>query len=448
MLLNFKVKNYLSFKDEVWFSMEANRKIKNRNTINNKNIIKLKDWETIWLNKTAIFYWANASWKTNIFKWLDFLKFITLNSFWFWIEWGIKNEILKLEKSQWIRISFDKFLLNEDNKNQDIDFEIEFIIERERYKYFLRLNEKEILKEKLSYFHRNKEIAIMNRQITKLEIEETYFWFEKQDFKKLNLFPRNNQTFISSLADRDSKWKFLATKIVKFFIWLNFIDSRFDLTWFTLSMLENQINKEKILNFIANADINIEDIKQEEKDFDISKNNNLPFLEINWKRIIPNKIIETAFIHPIYNNDKKVWSIGFNLDKQESEWTKRLFWLLGPILSTIQNNWILLIDEIDTHMHFLLIENLINVIHWIREDWKNNIWESQLIFNTHNLDLMDLELFKKDQIYFTSKDNYWATEIYSLDSFKEIQIRNNSDIKKAYKFWLFWALPILSDFTL
>lgn len=79
MLLSFKVKNYLSFKDEAWFSMEANKKI--RTLSNNKNIIKLKDWEVIWLNKTAIFYGANASWKTNIFKWLDFLKYITLNSF-------------------------------------------------------------------------------------------------------------------------------------------------------------------------------------------------------------------------------------------------------------------------------------------------------------------------------------------------------------------------------
>ena len=61
---------------------------------------------------------------------------------------------------------------------------------------------------------------------------------------------------------------------------------------------------------------------------------------------------------------------------------------------------------------------------------------------------MDLELFRKDQIYFTSKDSYWATEIFSLDDFKDIQIRNNSDIKKAYKNWTFWGVPILSDFYL
>ena len=216
-------------------------------------------------------------------------------------------------------------------------------------------------------------------------------------------------------------------------------------------MLEKQETKNKILNFITNADINIEDIKQEEMDYVASKNIDLPFLEINWQRVIPNKIIETNFIHPLYKNNQKIWNIWFNLGIQESLWTKRLFWLLWPILDTIQNNWILLVDEIDTHLHFLLIENLIKVIHGLKEDWKNNIWGAQFIFNTHNLDLMDLELFKKDQIFFTSKDNYWATEIYSLDDFKDIQIRNNSDIKKAYNYeflvpFLFYLILVYRNY--
>ena len=443
MILSFKVKNYLSFKDNAWFSMEANKKI--RNLPENKNIVKLKDWENLWLLKTAIFYGANASWKTNILKWLDFLKYITLNSFWFAIEWWIKNELLKREKTQWIRFFLDKFLLDEDSQKENIDFEIEFLIDKEKYKYFLRLNEEKILKEKLSFFQKDKEIVIINRQITKWVLEETYFWFKDEDFEKLNLFPRNNQTFVSLLADRDSKWKFLATKIIKFFRWINFIDSRVDLSSFSIPMLEKEETKESILNFIKSADINIEDIKQEERDYN---DDDWVIILKNWQRFIPKKVLELNFIHPVYKNEKKVWNIWFNLEKQESLWTKKLFWLIWIILQTIQNNWILLIDEVDTHMHFLLIENLIKVIHWLNNNLKNNIWNSQFIFNTHNLDLMDLELFRKDQIYFTSKNHYWATEIYSLDDFKDMQIRNNSDIKKAYKLWSFWAIPILFDFNL
>lgn len=443
MLLSFKVKNYLSFKEEVWFTMEANKKI--RTLKDNKNIIKLKDWEIIWLNKTAIFYWANASWKTNIFKWLDFLKYITLNSFWFQPWLWIKDELLEREKRQWIRIFFDHFLLDEDSKHKDIEFEIEFLIDKVKYHYFLKINQEEILKEKLSYFTKNKEKIVINRQITKWEIEETYFWFEDEDFEKLKLFPRDNQTFISLLADRDSKWRYLATKIINFFRWINFIDSRADLLFVTIPMLNTEIFKNKILNFIKCADINIENIKQEERDY-----NKTDWREIviNWQRIIPNKVVELNFIHPVYKNETRVWNIWFNLERQESLWTKRLFWLIWIILQTIENNWVLLMDEVDTHMHSLMIENIIKVINWINEKWKNNIRNSQFIFNTHSLDLLDLELFKKDQIYFTSKDFYWATEIYSLDDFKEIQIRNNSDIKKAYKLWAFWAIPILSEFNL
>ncbi len=429
MLLSFKVKNYLSFKDEAWFSMEANKKI--RTLWENKNIIKLKDWENLWLNKTAIFYWANASWKTNIFKWLDFLKFITLNSFKFDIEWWINHQFL------------NTFLLNQDTQKENIEFEMEFLIDRRKYKYFIELNEKEILKEKLSYYMNKKEIILFEIIKTwdwkKLEQDISFCWVYQ------NLLPRNNQTYISFIANKDSKWELLATKIIKFFIWLNFIQAKSDPTFITLPMVKNEEIKKIILNFINNADINIDDIKQEEREYD---EKDWGIIEINWQRIIPNKVVETNFIHPVYKDGKKITNIWFNLLKQESEWTRRLFWLLWPILDTIQNNWILLIDEIDTHMHFLLVENLIRFFHWIKDEWKNNVWDSQFIFNTHNLDLMDLELFKKDQIFFTSKNYYWATEIYSLDDFKDIQIRNNSDIKKAYKLWVFWAIPILSDFNL
>lgn len=454
MLLSFKVKNYLSFKDEAWFSMEANKKI--RTLSENKNIIKLKDWENIWLNKTAIFYGANASWKTNIFRWLDFLRFITLNSSWFKWKW-IKEELSS-------NIFFKNFLLDEVWKNDYSEFEIEFLIDKIKYKYTLKLNENEITKEKLSLFEKNKEIVILNKQITKWEVEEEYFWFKKDDFEKINLFPRNNQTFLSVFASRETweykftndnriiKWKkyiWLASKINNFFNEIHFITSKWNYHNFTMKMLKNKDFKDVILSFMNNADINIKDMNLEEKEFDVQEKNDFGF-ENNLQQILPKKIINQKlnFIHPIYKEWKQIWDTSFDFLKQESEWTKRLFWLLWPILDTIQKNWILLIDEIDTHMHFLLIENLIKFIHWLNIEWKNNIWESQFIFNTHNLDLMDLELFKKDQIYFTSKNYYWATEIYSLDDFKDIQIRNNSDIKKAYKFWAFWAVPILSDFNL
>ena len=456
MLISFKVKNYLSFKDEAWFSMEANKKI--RTLKDNKNIIKLKDWENIWLNKTAIFYGANASWKTNILKWLDFFKFIVLNSSLFRKEW-IKEELP-------LGVFFEKFILNEDWKENFSDFEIVFLIDLVKYKYQLRIDENKITKEKLVFFEKNKEISIINRQITKWEVEEKYFWFYEDEFEKLNLFPKNNQTFLSLFANRETwEYKFtkdnkiikrkkniwLATKITSFFWKINLINQKSDFTWITLKMLKSDKLKDIIISFMKNADININNIKQEEKEVKIQNNSQFWFIEINWQKVNPTNIVEvkTDFIHPVYNNEwTQIWEYPFDFILQESEGTKKLFSFLWPILDTIKNNWILLIDEIDTHMHFLLIENLINFFHSKNNKWKNNIWNAQFIFNTHNLDLMDLELFKKDQIFFTSKDYYWATEIYSLDDFKDMQIRNNSDIKKAYKLWSFGAIPILSDFNL
>jgi len=328
MLLNFRVKNYLSFKDEAWFSMEANKKI--RNLSENKYIVKWKDWETHWINKTVVFYWANASWKTNIFKWIAFLKDITLNSFRYPIEWWIHNEYLT------------PFLLDENSKEEPIEFTIEFLIEKVRYRYFLKLNQKEIIHEKLTSVCKNKETLLIDRK-DEVFIEENYFWYtsEQKRSETIDLSPRNNQTFISVLANRDGKWKYLATKIVKYFMGINFIDSKINFIGMTLWMLKDDRIKDKIISFIKNADMNINDIKQEEKELEVWGKNNFGFIEINWQKIQPQKIINQRmdFMHPIYKNWNQIWEIWFDFWLQESQWTQTLFSLLWPILDTIKNNW-------------------------------------------------------------------------------------------------------------
>lgn len=214
-----------------------------------------------------------------------------------------KRWIIRKRKKTKSFYCFDKFLLDKNSKKEDIDFEIEFLIDKVKYKYFLRLNENEILKEKLSYSSKGKEEVIINRQITKWQIEEKYFWFKDEDFEKVWLSPRHNQTFISLLADRDSRWKFLATKIIKFFRWINFIDSRFDLTWLTSFMIKDEAKKRTIFNFIRNADINIEDIKQEERE--LNEDNDFIIMK-NGQRLIPNKVLELNFVHPVYQNQKSL----------------------------------------------------------------------------------------------------------------------------------------------
>jgi len=425
MLLDFKIRNFLSIKDEVFISFEANKRIASLNE--NKIIKKLKNEENLWILKSLVFYWGNASWKTNIIKWLLALKELSLNSFSYKIWWNT-----------WIKT----FLLDSDSKSKNTYFEINFLIKNIKYNYSIELNEKQIINEILSYYPQKEKLNIFTRQGSKeMEIEEKYIGINDVDLLG-SMFPRENQSLLSILFDRISAKSILIKDISDFFLSINFCLNSIDLTWITLSKIKEEKYKKIILDFLQSADINIKDIVQEQKKLSKEEMEQIPpNLFINWIKPVSITEVKTYFSHPVYRNWELDWEEKFDFINQESEWTKRLFSLIWPIIDTIEKNWILFIDEIDTHLHFLLLENLIKFIH------KANIskW-AQFLFNTHNIDLLDLELFRKDQIWFTEKDKFWATSTYALDEFKDIQIRNNSDIKKAYKLWIFGWIPTLSDF--
>ncbi|PIZ01409.1 hypothetical protein COY60_03835 [Candidatus Gracilibacteria bacterium CG_4_10_14_0_8_um_filter_38_28] len=425
MLLDFKIRNFLSIKDEVFISFEANKRIASLNE--NKIIKKLKNEENLWILKSLVFYGGNASGKTNIIKGLLALKELSLNSFSYKIggNTGIKT-----------------FLLDSDSKSKNTYFEINFLIKNIKYNYSIELNEKQIINEILSYYPQKEKLNIFTRQGSKeMEIEEKYIGINDVDLLG-SMFPRENQSLLSILFDRISAKSILIKDISDFFLSINFCLNSIDLTGITLSKIKEEKYKKIILDFLQSADINIKDIVQEQKKLSKEEMEQIPpNLFINGIKPVSITEVKTYFSHPVYRNGELDGEEKFDFINQESEGTKRLFSLIGPIIDTIEKNGILFIDEIDTHLHFLLLENLIKFIH------KANISKgAQFLFNTHNIDLLDLELFRKDQIWFTEKDKFGATSTYALDEFKDIQIRNNSDIKKAYKLGIFGGIPTLSDF--
>ncbi|MBU1661812.1 MAG: ATP-binding protein, partial [Chloroflexi bacterium] len=122
---------------------------------------------------------------------------------------------------------------------------------------------------------------------------------------------------------------------------------------------------------------------------------------------------------------------------EESEGTQKFFYLLGPLLDALENGNILMIDELEARLHPKLTRELVRMFN----SPQTNPHNAQLIFATHDAGLLGEYLLRRDQIWFTEKNRYGATELYSLAEMKE---RNDASFEKNYLLGRYGAIPYIS----
>ena len=127
--------------------------------------------------------------------------------------------------------------------------------------------------------------------------------------------------------------------------------------------------------------------------------------------------------------------VAFDFNTEESDGTKRLFFMMLTILDIVKNNKILLVDEIEASLHTKLVEYIISLF--------NNSNCAQLIYTTHNTYLLNDNKIRKDQVYFTNKRADGSTDLYSLFDYKDF--RDGMDIEKAYLQGRFDAIPYIDE---
>ena len=127
--------------------------------------------------------------------------------------------------------------------------------------------------------------------------------------------------------------------------------------------------------------------------------------------------------------------VAFDFETEESEGTRKLFFIMLTILDVVKKNKILLIDEIEDSLHPKIIEYIIDIFNMGKS--------AQLIFSTHNTNLLDLSKFRKDQIWFVNKKEDGGSELYSLYDYNDF--RDTMDLEKAYLQGRFDSIPIIDD---
>jgi AAA15 family ATPase/GTPase len=422
MLIEFKTGNFLSFKDMAALSMVASADREHLET----HTIKVND--KLRLIKSIVVYGANASGKSNLFKAMRFMKNFVLTS---------SKESLSTEK-----IPVKKFLLSTETEKAPSTFEIIFIIDKIRYRYGFQVDSERIYNEWLFYVPTTREAVLFLREKDKIKLGPNF-----KEGKGLESKTRSNALFLS-VADQFNGE--IAGRILKWFQNFNIISGLEEMgpTGISISKLANKDEefKEFANKFLKAADLGIKGLRIVSAPIKPEDFEAMP--EKSIKKLFSEKVEIMEFgintVHQKFDKDNKPLSDEeFDLSDHESDGTQAIFAFSGPIYDALKNGKILVIDELTSKLHPLLIRFIIEIFHHYHASGKTGTGsQAQLLFASHDTTILTNQLFRRDQIWFTQKNEYGMTDLYSLE---EYRIRKDASFNKDYMLGKYGAIPFIGD---
>ena len=403
MLKEFKFGNFRSFKEIQTLSMEPMSI--SRPDLDCFNISELKKERIL---KTAVVYGHNSFGKSNIFKaiedMLDVIKNCTNPSY---------------------KVNIDCFKLDDFSRNNPSFFELTIVLGEITYRYGFEILGNKVHKEWL-YKKNIREVNVFNREGTSSESIKPSTSYSS--LKKYIKFTRDEELFLSSIVklNEQGELRTLYNYILSDIKIISGDSINKSTTSFILS--DRSWYRDKVIKAMQSADLGIEDIQITEEEEDIES---LPSYYRNYlkERLSgelgdKNALIRMyeTFKHKVYDkNNKQIGVESFSVDESESQGTIKLYSLIGPIIDALENGYVLFVDELDSKLHHLITKYIIDLFH----DLSININNAQLIFNTHDMYLLKENIFRKDQVYFTDKNKYGESTLYSLGDFKGLDNKAN-----------------------
>jgi AAA15 family ATPase/GTPase len=395
-LFEFSVENFKIFKERATFSLFA-RKSKSVNTfpINGDNLLK-----------TSLIFGPNASGKSSL---LDAFSIIRA---------GIINSANNPEGSI---LPYQPFIFR-DIENQPTFFEIIFAIDKKVFRYnFSFLNNKIITENLYEIISSEKEKIFFQREEQNISV--------KLDFEKskdvAEVHTRKEVLFLSAASQWNNSLAIDIVNAIKNINKINSTESEFNRAY-TMSFFDDNIKKSKIINFLQQADFNIQDGVKEKISIPKTISEQFP--------TTPKEVNTIYFSHKKFDSKgNESGIINLNIG-DESKGTQKFFDLLGPIVDTLENGKVLFIDELDNSLHPLITKFIVDLFE------NHNPNNAQMIATTHDTNLLSNSL-NKQQIWFTEKDKLGSAKIFSLAEF--IDIRNDIEFTKKYLEGRFGALPFI-----
>jgi hypothetical protein len=335
------------------------------------------------------------------------------------MKWFVLNSSKETQVSD--AIDIEAFRLSTETEKEPSFFEIFFVLEDKTFRYGFEVNAREVVSEWLSQADDSEEKMLFERDFD-IDISDDF-----PEGQGISDKTRSNALFLSVVAQFNGK---ISGKILLWFSKnLQLISGLQDTQYReeTLESFENDRHRHDIIEFIKKLDLGIADIQI--KKYYSQKTPMFGIYEVGVKTV-----------HRKYDADGKQTAIElFDIETHESEGTNKLFALAGLLLDTLRTGKILLIDELDARLHPLITRELICLFN----SNETNPHNAQLIFTTHDTNLLSSKTFRKDQIWFTEKDNKGATDLYSLVEYK---VGKNASFERDYIMGKYGAIPFIGNF--
>ena len=395
MILEFCATNYLSIKEELKLSF-VSTPLKESSTEPN-DLFELAD-TGISLVRSAVIYGANASGKSNVLKAFAFYKRFITDSF--------------KDSQAGEAIDVENFRLNATTIDEPTSLEATFTNGEYIYRYGFEVDSQKVQMEWLYRRickKRAKEVELFYREDGVTTVHPKSQLLQELVNKKM---VRSNALLLSTAA------QFNETTAVSILRWLSNTQVLFcsedEVLWQNaIKYLDDETIRERIIAFARYADLGIENIIK-----------------------VDNRIVSR---HRQYDDEgREVNNVAFSFNRNESEGTVKYFSLAYPIIDALDNGKCIVIDELDSRLHPLLVKRIIALFN----DAQTNPRGAQLLFTAHDTYLLSAGLFRRDQVWFTQKDNFGATELYSLAEYK---VRSTSPFEREYLLGKYGATPLIGD---
>jgi len=420
MLLEFRVSNYLTFREEAVLSMVAsNYDKKERETEN----VALDEKFRLRILKSAVVYGANASGKSKLFEALAFMRWFVLNSF----------QSLKTGDP----IPVDPHLLRNGMDNQPSRFEIIFLHQDSLFRYGFEVDHSKVLKEWLFLREKRKEITLFERAGDSIDAHPLLFKISNNEFFKPLI--RSNCLLLSSAAQAND------VNVGRIFDWFKKLTvlSGNDLTAFEkMSAIKSQdpLVKKKVLEFLVAADTGLTNFEVEFRSpyVDLVADSDVTGMDWHFSENHSTHLDGVKTTHLRFDEKTgRADKVEFSMAKDESGGTRKFFALAYPVIEALTEGSTLVFDELDSNLHPKLTEKIVGLFNSV-----GNSNGAQLLFNTHNTNLLESGLMRRDQVWFVEKDLYGSAKLYSLS---DIQVRKNDKFEKEYLEGRYGAVPHLEE---
>lgn len=418
MLLDFQFKNFRSFREVACLSLSASNYDKSLP----ENVLspKLPGIRNRRFLKGAVIYGANASGKSNMMRALFEFQRLVRNSHTFEAGSGI---------------AADYFRLDESSATEPTLFQLRFVAEGIRYHYSIAYDRERFLEEELSAFPKGSRQLWFLRSWDSERGAYDYetgelFTLRKQDIEST----KENSLLLSTAANLLNHPK-LGSVYGWFRDKLEVRNLAPNGRGFNRAetIEELQIEPEAVISFLRKADLGVLNARVTKSKIDPNSIAHLP--AETRDEIAEKEVIDVHLAHK--GSGGKEHELAF---REESAGTIRFFELIGPWLKMIEEGKTLVLDEIETSLHPLLVRELVSIV----MNPEVNCNGAQIIVATHDPLLLDLALLRRDQIWLTEKTSEGDSILYALNEYKKPPT-NRESLVRGYLAGRYGGIPYIPE---